>query len=67
MESKPTEEIIHDLVVRREYLSSTIPILHSRQKEDQPDDIWDMENELESINWLLKLFSDMGQKIPDAA
>ncbi len=65
MERQSTEEIIYKLVERRQHLYSFIQILSRIPKGKLPSAIWVMKSELEKINWLLEMFSELGNYIPD--
>jgi len=65
MERQSTEEIIYKLVERRQHLYSFIQILSRIPKGKLPLAIWVMKSELEKINWLLEMFSELGNYIPD--
>jgi hypothetical protein len=47
----PSQKIMNDLVMRREYLTKEIPVLKKQLKAGDRNRFWEMENELKSIHW----------------
>jgi len=67
MENTKTEEILSNLIRRRKDLTSTvIPALKQKSKDYRNAfKIWDIENEVKEIDWLLKIFTNKGYVIAD--
>ena len=67
LKNEQTQELVTKLVLRRKELKTTIiPTLKQQSKDSNiMFQIWDSENEVKEINWLLGIFTNKGYTISD--